>query len=79
MVEIASALSAEQVTGAAALPRELPVSDPEEVFAERLATLAPDGRAAARVLALAGAAPRPVLDAADVGTPWRWTTSAGSA
>ena len=41
MVEIASALSAEQVSGAAALPRELPVSDPEEVFAERLATLAP--------------------------------------
>ena len=69
MVEIASALSAEQVSGAAALPRELPVSDPEEVFAERLATLAPDARSAARVLALAGAAPRPVLDAAAVGIP----------
>ena len=69
MVEIASALSAEQVSGAAALPRELPVSDPEEMFAERLATLAADTRTAARVLALAGAAPRPVLDAAAVSIP----------
>ena len=67
MVEIASALTAEQVSGVSALPRVLPPSDPEEVYAERLAALSEDVRAAARVLALAGAAPRPVVEAA-VGT-----------
>ena len=70
MVEIASALTAEQVSGVTALPRLLPASDPEQVYTERLATLSEDARAAARVLALAGSAPRPVVEAA-VGTSRR--------
>ena len=79
MVEIASALSAEQVTGAAALPRELPVSDLEEMFAERLATLAADTRTRR------GCSPWPVQPRGQSWTPrpsaspWRWTTSAVSA
>ena len=80
MVEIASALSAEQVSGAAALPRELPVSDPEEVFTERLATLS-DGHEDGG----AGARPGRCRPAARPGrrrrhqSCGRWTTSAGSA
>ena len=61
MVEIAAGLTADEAEGAVPLPSQLPTSRPEEVFGDRLTTLAPRSRLAARVAALAGSAPRDVL------------------
>lgn len=61
MIEVASELTVDEAEGVVPLPAQLPTSQPEQVFGRRLATLAPRHRLAARVAALAGSAPRDVV------------------
>lgn len=60
MLEAAADLTPAQETGAVPLPRELPETRPERLYAERLAAMPREAREAARILALAGRAPREV-------------------
>jgi hypothetical protein len=60
VLESAAALSDDEVEGVRALPRQLPPTDPEDAYTERLSELDPTGRIAARILALAGRAPEHV-------------------
>lgn len=72
MLESAAGLTPEEAQGLRPLPRQLPTSNPEQVYVDRLATLTPRERAAARILALAGRAPGDVVGAAivaDGGSP----------
>ena len=57
MLEMVAALTSGQADGSAPLPRTLPATNPEQVYAARLATLDDPGRWAARVVAVAGRAP----------------------
>ena len=61
MLEMVAALTSGQADGSAPLPRTLPATNPEQVYAARLATLDDPGRWAARVVAVAGRAPLDVL------------------
>ena len=64
LVEATQALSSEVATGTRALPTDLAVTAPEAVFSQRLGTVDPTARRAARLAALAGDAPRLVLNEA---------------
>lgn len=64
LLETAAALTPEELSGAVPLPRQLPPTNVEGVYAARLTDLPGPARAAARVAALAGRAPAHVLDLA---------------
>jgi len=64
MIEAADGLTPEQAEGRRAMPHLLAATRPEEAYSVRLQGLPENARAAARIAALCGQAPREVLTAA---------------